>query len=55
MNDQVELSYNLLKELYKVRIKNYFKIAEACTLINNDPKLKNGYHAVGFSQGGQFL
>lgn len=27
----------------------------ACKTIAEDPKLKDGYHAIGFSQGGQFL
>ena len=27
----------------------------ACEIIANDPKLANGYHGLGFSQGGQFL
>merc|ERR1712228_639482 len=27
----------------------------ACDRIQNDPKLKDGYNAIGFSQGGQFL
>ncbi|XP_018495259.1 palmitoyl-protein thioesterase 1 [Galendromus occidentalis] len=31
------------------------QVAEACKIIREDPDLKNGYHAVGFSQGGQFL
>ena len=31
------------------------QIDMACQMINNDPKLANGYHAIGFSQGGQFL
>lgn len=26
-----------------------------CDIIQNDPQLKDGYHAVGFSQGAQFL
>jgi len=26
-----------------------------CQMVNNDEKLKNGYHAVGFSQGGLFM
>ena len=26
-----------------------------CNIIQKDPKLQNGYHAMGFSQGGQFL
>jgi len=31
------------------------QISLACKIISQDPQLKNGYHAVGFSQGGQFL
>lgn len=31
------------------------QITMACNLIANDPKLKNGYNSIGFSQGGQFL
>ncbi|VDD90423.1 unnamed protein product [Enterobius vermicularis] len=31
------------------------QIEEVCEVIKNDEKLKNGYHAIGFSQGGQFL
>ena len=27
----------------------------ACIKIQNDPELKNGYNAMGFSQGAQFL
>jgi palmitoyl-protein thioesterase len=27
----------------------------AYSIIKSDPKLANGYHAMGFSQGGQFL
>lgn len=39
---------------------SYFKdtnkqIQMACDIVRNDTKLKNGYHAVGFSQGGQFV
>lgn len=38
----------------------YFKhpdeqIKEACSIINSDPKLADGYNAIGFSQGSQFL
>lgn len=28
---------------------------QACEAIQKDPKLQNGYHAIGFSQGSQFL
>lgn len=31
------------------------QIQIACQTIKIDPKLKNGYNAIGFSQGGQFL
>ncbi|XP_030745828.1 palmitoyl-protein thioesterase 1 [Sitophilus oryzae] len=31
------------------------QITMACEIIKNDPQLANGYNAIGFSQGGQFL
>lgn len=31
------------------------QVDEACKQIANDTNLKNGYNAIGFSQGGQFL
>jgi len=31
------------------------QVEQACQKIANDPKLAGGYHAIGFSQGGQFL
>lgn len=31
------------------------QIQEACNIIQNDPQLSEGYNAIGFSQGGQFL
>lgn len=31
------------------------QIEMACKMIAEDPKLKDGYNAVGFSQGSQFL
>ncbi|KAK0168978.1 hypothetical protein PV327_002734 [Microctonus hyperodae] len=41
-------------------INSYFKnvneqINEVCRDLSNDVKLKSGYNAIGFSQGGQFL
>ena len=31
------------------------QIKRVCAKVASDPKLKNGYNALGFSQGGQFL
>ncbi|XP_050407435.1 palmitoyl-protein thioesterase 1 [Patella vulgata] len=31
------------------------QVTMACKLISNDSKLQNGYNALGFSQGGQFM
>lgn len=31
------------------------QVEEVCAKLKNDPDLQNGYHAMGFSQGGQFL
>jgi len=31
------------------------QVAQVCAKLKNDTKLTNGYHAMGFSQGGQFL
>lgn len=31
------------------------QVEEACRQISSDPMLQNGYNAVGFSQGSQFL
>lgn len=32
-----------------------FQVKDACKQIAADPKLINGYNAIGFSQGAQFL
>lgn len=32
-----------------------YQIVTACQIINDDPKLANGFNAIGFSQGAQFL
>jgi len=31
------------------------QISEVCEMVANDPELADGYNAIGFSQGGQFL
>eukprot|EP00090_Calanus_glacialis_P001930 TRINITY_DN11436_c0_g1_i1.p1 TRINITY_DN11436_c0_g1~~TRINITY_DN11436_c0_g1_i1.p1 ORF type:complete len:310 (-),score=86.91 TRINITY_DN11436_c0_g1_i1:27-929(-) len=31
------------------------QISEVCEMMANDPELQDGYNAIGFSQGGQFL
>merc|ERR1712236_33392 len=31
------------------------QVSEVCEMMANDPNLQNGYNAIGFSQGGQFL
>lgn len=31
------------------------QVEQACRIIKSDPKLKDGYNAIGFSQGAQFL
>jgi len=31
------------------------QVEDACAMIASDPKLKDGYNAIGYSQGGQFL
>lgn len=31
------------------------QVSMACQQLAQDPKLKGGYNAMGFSQGGQFL
>ena len=31
------------------------QVIEACNKIAEDPKLRDGYNSLGFSQGGQFL
>merc|ERR1712168_796516 len=31
------------------------QVSEVCEMMANDPELQDGYNAIGFSQGGQFL
>ena len=32
-----------------------FQVTAVCQILAKDPKLQQGYNAMGFSQGGQFL
>lgn len=42
------LNFNVLSLIF-----NCFQVSDACEMIAKDPKLKDGYNAIGFSQGGQ--
>ena len=39
----------------KFAIRCFFKVSEVCDMLATDAKLGNGFNAMGFSQGGQFL
>lgn len=52
----LKIGSNFLDEMKNSYLMNSNdQVAEACGIIQADPDLKNGYHAIGFSQGGQFL
>lgn len=64
LNQQLPTSYVTSLQLGSTTQKDftsgYFgsvneQVQNACNLISNNPKLTNGYHAIGFSQGSQFL
>ena len=47
---------NFLKDMFNGFFKNVnSQIDDVCDQIANDNELTDGYNAVGFSQGGQFL
>lgn len=51
---------NVMKMGIVIIVFRYFmhpdkQIVTACQIINNDPMLANGFNAIGFSQGAQFL
>ena len=46
---------NVAKFIFKYFFKNLFQIVDACIQITNDKNLQNGFNAIGFSQGSQFL
>ena len=57
----VNKQIDMVGEHFNVKIKKilWFKnestTLKVCKELTADKKLKNGFHAVGFSQGGQFL
>uniref|UniRef100_A0A0N5AXD8 Palmitoyl-protein thioesterase 1 n=1 Tax=Syphacia muris TaxID=451379 RepID=A0A0N5AXD8_9BILA len=52
----IKIGNNFLEDVESGYFGNiHHQIDEACKQINGDEKLKRGYHALGFSQGGQFL
>lgn len=61
-NKQVRLSsvqfgihYIAISHRFFICLFVFSQVEEVCNQLSNDPKLKNGYNAIGFSQGGQFL
>jgi len=52
----LEIGDNVIQDTENGFFLNVNKQVEmACAKVKADPKLQNGYHAVGFSQGGQFI
>lgn len=52
----LEIGDNLLKDFENSYLMNVNEQIEyACNQLSNDPNLKSGYNAIGFSQGAQFL
>lgn len=46
----------LFQDVENSYLKNVnHQVAEVCEELANDDRLKGGYNAIGFSQGGQFL
>nr|XP_054772939.1 palmitoyl-protein thioesterase 1-like [Lytechinus pictus] len=54
--NSLEIGSNIIDDMANGFFMDGFtQIKFACDIIAKDPKLKNGYNAIGFSQGGQFL
>lgn len=52
----IKIGENMIQEIENSFFLNVnTQIEKACEQLNSDSQLKNGYNAIGFSQGGQFL
>lgn len=52
----LEIGGNIVDdELSGFFINSNKQVEEVCSTVSNDPKLKDGFNVMGFSQGGQFL
>ena len=52
----LKIGYSFLQETYNGWFMNANdQVKQACSILKNDSRLANGYNAIGFSQGGQFL
>ncbi|XP_023229524.1 palmitoyl-protein thioesterase 1-like [Centruroides sculpturatus] len=52
----IKIGENMFQDIENSFFLNVNKqIEEVCEQLKKDPQLKNGYNAIGFSQGGQFL
>jgi len=52
----LEIGKNVIQDMEDSFFMNVNQqVTEVCNQLANDPKLKDGYNAIGFSQGGQFL
>ena len=55
MDSYCLLTINLKWLVSKYFTENIFFVFKVCKQLSEDPNLKNGYNAIGFSQGAQFL
>ncbi|XP_051027357.1 palmitoyl-protein thioesterase 1 [Acomys russatus] len=52
----LKIGKNMMEEMENSFFLNVnLQISMACQILQRDPKLQQGYNAIGFSQGGQFL
>ncbi|XP_043280933.1 palmitoyl-protein thioesterase 1 [Venturia canescens] len=52
----IRIGNNEMEDVENSYLKNVNEqVEQVCNDLSNDPKLSNGFNAIGFSQGGQFL